>query len=62
QHADLILSRDVSLLDAVWSAKRDAATAIAWVRQRRVSKKELTALDELIDGLAQRVELLRASV
>ena len=62
QHAELILSRDLCLLDAVWSAKRDAATAITWVRQRRVSTTDLTALDELIDGLAQRVEVLRASL
>lgn len=56
QHADLILSRDMEYLDAVWSAKRDAATAIAIVRQRGCSDSALCALDELIAGLADRIE------
>lgn len=61
QHADLILSRDLEYLDAVWSAKRDAATAIAIVRQRGRSGRALRALDELIAGLADRIEQLSAS-
>jgi hypothetical protein len=58
QHADLILSRDLEYLDAVWSAKRDAATAIAIVRQRPDRACALIALDELIAGLADRIEEL----
>lgn len=61
QHADLILSRDLTYLDALWSAKRDAATAIAWVRQRRVHPNDLADLDELIDGLAAQVRRLIAT-
>lgn len=60
QHADLILSLDLEYLDAVWSAKRDAATAIAIVRQRGQSAASLHALDELIAGLGERIEELLA--
>lgn len=56
QHADLILSLDMEYLDAVWSAKRDTATAIAIVRQRGHSSAALCALDELIAGLGERIE------
>ena len=56
QHADLILSLDMDYLDAVWSAKRDAATAIAIVRERGSSAAALCALDELIAGLGERIE------
>lgn len=60
QHADLMLSLDMEYLDAVWSAKRDAATAIAIVRQRGHSSAALCALDELIAGLGERIEQMLA--
>jgi len=60
QHADLTLSLDMEYLDAVWSAKRDAATAIAIVRQRGHSTAALCALDELIAGLGERIEQMLA--
>lgn len=61
QHADLILSRDMEYLDAVLSTKRDAATAIALVRQLGASDACLTALDELIAGLGDRVVQLQSA-
>lgn len=60
QHADLILSNDLAYPNAVLSTKRDAPTAMAIVRQRGASDACLTALDELIAGLGDRVAHLQS--
>ena len=50
--AELVLSNDVTYLDAVWYMKADAPHLIAMVRQRCVTPTSLTALEEIFPGLS----------
>lgn len=58
QHADLLMQGDFEYLDAVWSLKRDAAVAVAFVRQRGNSHALRAGLDELFGGSADRFDHL----
>lgn len=60
-HAELLAGGETTYVSARIDCARDAAHAIAIVRQKGYSERALRALDELIDGAADWFGILRSS-
>lgn len=59
QYAELVMSGDLEYLDAVWHSLRDGPTVIAMLRNNGMNDSTLADFDEVIAGLADRVEAFR---
>ena len=59
QFAELVMDGDMDYLDAVSQAMRDGVTVVAILRNQGLSDDSMQAFDEVIAGLADRIDTLR---